>query len=64
MKATESDGDHLSRTEKVLVYREIGSKERSTGPLGRLSEVIWVPFKQLVTLQQVGLKTMSLRNTF
>lgn len=27
MKATESDGDHLSRTEKVLVYREIGSKE-------------------------------------
>lgn len=43
MKATESDGDHLSRTEKVLVYREIGSKERSTGPLGRLSEVIWVP---------------------
>ena len=27
MKATESDGDHLSPTEKVLVYREIGSKE-------------------------------------
>ena len=27
MKATESDGDHLSPTENVLVYREIGSKE-------------------------------------
>ena len=27
MKATESDGDHLSPTEKVLGYREIGSKE-------------------------------------
>ena len=29
MKATESDGDHLSSTEKVLVYREIGSKEEA-----------------------------------
>ena len=45
MKATESDGDHLSRTEKVVPFSVPRNrfKGRSTGPLGRLSEVIWVP---------------------